>query len=644
MKYRFYSQNFPFVCLAFLIISMQVVYYGDFIFGAAVFETGDFAANALQIYEAKRFNELYGNYSRWGFYHPGPAFFYVYSLGEFFFYDSSFLNSPHQAHILIGLLLQVVFYLWAIKILYSYFSNVILLLILITLTLLGGIYAHHMFISIWAPHVLLMPFLLLLVSFASVIEGNYENYIPLVLSSCFLVHGHVAQPLFVFTLFFFAFAYSIYSVNDKRKLLRVNSFFNKTMIICTTILIIFLSPLCIDILQGDSSNFIKYINHIESHSSETKTTLQSIAYFFSFINFDQYPEKSINEDFNFFVIFKNYGIMASGWIIIGLISLSLSFNKKYIFKNKEFAKTLNVGFILTCLLSIYWGVIMDGPMFSFNAYFNYSILFIPFIVPVYYLVIFFNKKIIPIVLIGLIMTIFFFFSKEQPIQSNTLYGKTIEQNVKILLQEQPRKKYLIDFPSQYWSTAISVALALKRLNSEFYINDEWGYIFGNDNTLGYNNIKNKEELNTLLLVDSSENGALHLHSTIGFLLREPLSYRIEYEKGWTNRENANYLWSNGEFSTIRIINRKEDKQDVIQLKLKGSYFNPTENSRLYIGEQEITEISFDNNGEQVISIETGGKNDLILLIKHFDIKSPKELKISNDDRKLKLNLPRIEIY
>lgn len=638
------KKNFYFFSLAFLTVCLQVIYYSDFIFGAAVFETGDFAANALQIYEAKRFNELYGNYSRWEFYHPGPVFFYIYSFGEFFFYDSSFLNSPHQAHVLTGVFLQGIFYLWAIKILYSYFSNINFLLILIALTLLGGIYAHHMFISIWAPHVLLMPFLLLLVSFASVIEGNYENYIPLVLSSCFLVHGHVAQPLFVFTLFFFAFAYSIYSVNDKRRLLRVNSFFNKTMIICITILIVFLSPLFIDILQGDSSNFIKYINHIESHSSENKTTLQSIAYFFSFINFDQYPEKSINEDFNFLVIFKNYGIMASGWIIVGLISLYISFSKKNIFKNKEFAKTLNVGFILTCLLSIYWGVIMDGPMFSFNAYFNYSILFIPFIVPVYYLVLLGNKKMIPIVLIGLVMTILFFFSKKQPIQSNTLYGKIIEQNVKILVQEQEKKKYFIDFPSHYWPTAISIALALKRLNNEFYVNDEWGYIFGVKNTLGYHKIYNKEELSRLIIMDTLGDVALHLHDSVGFLLKNPLFYSFEYGEGWGEKEGNAYRWSNDELSTIKLINIKEDKKRTLWLKLKGNYFNPIRNSKLYIGERQITEIYFDNNGEQIISIEVDGKSDIILSIKHFDIRSPKELNISEDSRKLKLNLPSIVIY
>src|SRR5208337_1374894 len=52
------------------------------LFRRPIYEWADFAANSIQIQNAKHFRELLGNYSRWGFHHPGPVFFYVFAAGE----------------------------------------------------------------------------------------------------------------------------------------------------------------------------------------------------------------------------------------------------------------------------------------------------------------------------------------------------------------------------------------------------------------------------------------------------------------------------------------------------------------------------------------------------------------------------------
>ena len=59
----------------------------DFVFGGPMYEWADFAANAFQIDRAKHLSELLGNYSRFGFHHPGPAFFYAYAASEVLFHD-----------------------------------------------------------------------------------------------------------------------------------------------------------------------------------------------------------------------------------------------------------------------------------------------------------------------------------------------------------------------------------------------------------------------------------------------------------------------------------------------------------------------------------------------------------------------------
>ena len=50
----------------------------ELIFHSRQYETDDYAADSLQIIRAKHFRETVGQYSRYGFHHPGPAFFSVF--------------------------------------------------------------------------------------------------------------------------------------------------------------------------------------------------------------------------------------------------------------------------------------------------------------------------------------------------------------------------------------------------------------------------------------------------------------------------------------------------------------------------------------------------------------------------------------
>jgi hypothetical protein len=80
-------------------------------FESPVHEHGDLALNAIQIDRAKDFAELHGNYSRFRFHHPGPAFFYVYAAAETLLCDWLRLPlTPFNAHSLAGLALQAFFF------------------------------------------------------------------------------------------------------------------------------------------------------------------------------------------------------------------------------------------------------------------------------------------------------------------------------------------------------------------------------------------------------------------------------------------------------------------------------------------------------------------------------------------------------
>ena len=57
------------------------------LFRNPIIEITDFAANSLLVQQARHFSLLTGHYSRWHFHHPGPAFLYLFALGELIFHD-----------------------------------------------------------------------------------------------------------------------------------------------------------------------------------------------------------------------------------------------------------------------------------------------------------------------------------------------------------------------------------------------------------------------------------------------------------------------------------------------------------------------------------------------------------------------------
>ena len=138
--------------LVALVVAGREVY-----FETTILETGDAAVNALQIDNAKGASEIYGNYSRFEFNHPGPAFFYIYAAGEYVFLDwLGVVPTPHNAHLLASLVVQVACFALALALIDLWIGSGAFL----ALALLGGLWhfslAEGSFYSVWPPHVLLI--------------------------------------------------------------------------------------------------------------------------------------------------------------------------------------------------------------------------------------------------------------------------------------------------------------------------------------------------------------------------------------------------------------------------------------------------------------------------------------------------------
>src|SRR6266550_950296 len=248
-----------------LIASIYVVSNASFFFHGNQMEFGDFAKDALRITNAKHFAEIYGPHSRWGFYHPGPAFLYLYAAGEYLFHDWLGVSSPHAAHLLIGIVFQVtcgviaVLYL-AKKTSLTVVPVAIALLFVHWNSMLG---APN---SIWPPHVLFGPFLLLIAFGAGVASGDVKLLPIVIFAGGMLLHGHVAQPLFVIPLGCLALI----------SVFRSGEYKNAHLAISALILAVFALPIMIDALRGFHSNIATIFHHIKTHAGEHHTLPQGI--------------------------------------------------------------------------------------------------------------------------------------------------------------------------------------------------------------------------------------------------------------------------------------------------------------------------------------------------------------------------------
>lgn len=168
------------------------------LFWRVIYEQGDLAANSIITYQAKHFDLLVGNYSRIGFSHPGPAYFYVQAAGEWLLHDLlGVVPSPWNGQAVAILALNAACVALVLTVLVGWFRS------LVPVAAAGGaalayLAAHGEIVtSTWMPYAYTTPFLLLLVAAASVAAGRAEHLWLLVLAGGLLVHGHAEFLFFV---------------------------------------------------------------------------------------------------------------------------------------------------------------------------------------------------------------------------------------------------------------------------------------------------------------------------------------------------------------------------------------------------------------------------------------------------------------
>ncbi|HUR59198.1 MAG TPA: hypothetical protein VM029_15890, partial [Opitutaceae bacterium] len=466
---------------ALLAIAVTFLHHESF-FAAPYHEEGDSAANALQIERAKQGRELHGNYSRFQFHHPGPAFFYCYALGEWVLHDvTRIAPAPRNAHVYAGALLQLAFYAMAIALVARHARQPLLVAGLAVAA--GTLHLSHVdrvFFSIWPPDVLLMPFLCFIAACANVALDDRQTLPVLVIAGGFLVHGHVAQLLFVPTLAAIALGLGWRAGMRRPPLHRASPAG------ALVLLAIFLLPLALDLLGGHASNANDIRLHLRYNSETGQTLWQAILCYVAY--FAGLPDPSIFNELNAaaYAPLRERGWLLALWLAMLAIAVWRSCSPR---RDDETAATatpflrrLLWFWVGGSVLTVVWAVRQEGGLTSFNSHFNHTLVHIiafAFILAVSQWLRPLPRQLPALVAVAAVAA-FALGVHYQPADDRR--GDEVAARLPALLQADPKPAAakLITFPPDEWYEAVTLARALQRVGLTFYVDPEWRFMFGED--------------------------------------------------------------------------------------------------------------------------------------------------------------------
>ncbi len=464
-------------------------------FETRVLEQGDTAVNGLQIDDAKSLSELYGNYSRFQFNHPGPGLFYLYAGGEIVLHDWLHLvPSPHNAHLLTSLLLQTLCFGLALALLHCWIQS----WTFVALALLGGVWhfaqTRSAFISIWPPHVLLMPFLLFMAAVSSFAHGRTRDLSIMVVTGSLLFHGHVAQPLFVGGLGLLAAWLHFRGLRAEGRWSGFRSWFAGHRALawfCASWIALMLLPLLIDlVLYRTESNVATIIRRFLVNADEPKTILQSLLYFLSFSTYATNQEELFSqitgESWRFF---GEHAVAVVLWLTCILVPAGFIFwRRAHPSPTGRFLRTAYLVWFATMPLCIGWGLVQHGPMVQFNGFFYYGVYYFAGLLGLGLLCAV-PGRMLPVPVTAALCAVaaigasWFFRSSRWP---DDIAGMVLQNGVKAALQDHAAgRPVLLVFEHYTWPEAASVALELQRRGIPFHTSPSWNFMFGRRHDLSH---------------------------------------------------------------------------------------------------------------------------------------------------------------
>lgn len=372
------------------------------LFREVVYETQDAAANSLQIRRAKQFQEFEGNYSRWGFHHPGPAFFYLFALGEAVFRDATGITaSPHAAHVLTNVLFQCACYAYGIDVVARrsrrrWFLPLALLIWVLHFSTIRfanlGTVAH-----VWPPHILGGPLFLFLVSLATFAAGSSKAAPLVIFLGGILVHSHVGQTLLVVPLFLVATGSYWRTRGDFTEAMPESppgkSQELRHFLWAGTFLLLFLMPMAVEFLSRPDNNFVRYLN-TRPTTSTPRSWKTATAYLGTFFLYDQRVGDNEYLDAPRAELLRHrtcLGFALLGAAVLGVVyrlrseSAAIPSTDQVAAQSQDlrFWRRLLLLVFSACVLTLCWARFQPGRLYYFNTYYAGSLTVIVLYIVLY---------------------------------------------------------------------------------------------------------------------------------------------------------------------------------------------------------------------------------------------------------------------
>lgn len=473
------------------------------LFTIPIMEYWDSAANALQILRAKHFRELLGNYSRWGFHHPGPGFFYIYAFGEWLFHDVLHLvPAEMNAHILTIILLNTAFLFSSIGMIARHCRSRLFVpaasaLSLFFLYVVNRTIPGSALLSIWPPHVLMFCFLFFVTMGAAVALGEVSKLPLFVLSGILLVHGHAAQPLFVGTLILAGLATLWFR---QGRLVGVSRFIHahrRPTAISLALCILGAMPIALDIVLHKPNNFdaVRFYNS-EHRGIQHKPRL-ALKYELSFLDFipdtevvlEEHPTRlmSLGGSKPYVAIY-----WCVGCVMLGLLAATYAGRKGRI---PLFFKYLAAEIAAVLLLFFVWTLKMSGALVNFNGYFIYGMQLLTMLVMAALILDGLSITARPSLVFALCALFPVSMFAARPEFTNVSTGD-IETNR--LYESIPANLGPVHFtfPPNTWLEVMGAANRMAHEGRRFCVDESWAWVFGRENVC-----QSLDGLTNIVLID-----------------------------------------------------------------------------------------------------------------------------------------------
>jgi len=462
-----------------VLFAALVLAYNWHWFHVPMLETGDIAANSLQVFEARHFREMLGNYSRWEFHHPGPVFFYLFAAGEALFAGLlKVVPTPVNGQFVMLVLVNTALLFGAIEICAVHFRGALFRplalagAVLLTYNLNTGT-SPGMLLSLWMPHVALLPFLFFTVACASVMAGRVSHLPPATLGAMTLVHLHVAQLMFAGVLLLMACAAAAVWT------WRAHAFrsYWRAYVLSAAIVILFLLPIMLELALDDPNNLDAIRAYLRRVPDPARGLGVASTYLLSFLLLAQDASLRVPGPVN--------GLLRQAWhaphvvIYLAILGVGLAVSGGLAMRGvrSRFAGMLLAVGVSVALLFLYWANRITGEMYTFNGYFFFSVHFLALFWIAGSISAWQAGRRPELTRWGRALWVFPFLCTI-PAASALRIGEMGVTAVNEVSRTLPAVPLRLVFGPGDWDTAVGVANQLARRGQPFCVEPGWGFLFG----------------------------------------------------------------------------------------------------------------------------------------------------------------------